>query len=62
MTAPNTDNFDVIVVGGGPAGIVAATQAARAGARTLLFEKSCILGRSMGQVVGAVASISAATK
>ncbi|WP_043582435.1 FAD-dependent oxidoreductase, partial [Geminisphaera colitermitum] len=35
---------DVLVTGGGPAGITAATQAARAGARTLLVEKSGILG------------------
>ncbi|PTY01995.1 FAD-dependent oxidoreductase [Verrucomicrobia bacterium LW23] len=36
--------YDVIVVGGGSAGICAAVQAARAGAHTLLLEKSGILG------------------
>ncbi|RRJ96277.1 FAD-dependent oxidoreductase [Opitutaceae bacterium TAV4] len=41
MTSPN---YDVLVVGGGPAGVVAAVQAARAGAHTLLVEKSGLLG------------------
>ncbi|EIP98414.1 pyruvate/2-oxoglutarate dehydrogenase complex, dihydrolipoamide dehydrogenase component [Opitutaceae bacterium TAV1] len=36
--------LDVVVIGGGPAGLVAATQAARAGACVLLVEKSGILG------------------
>jgi hypothetical protein len=36
--------YDVIVVGGGTAGVVAAIQAGRAGARTLLVEKTGILG------------------
>ncbi len=36
--------YDVVVVGGGPAGVVAAVQAARAGARALLVEKSGMLG------------------
>ena len=35
---------DVIVVGGGSAGVVAAIQAARAGAKTLLVEKNGMLG------------------
>ncbi len=42
--------FDVAVIGGGPAGICAAVQAARAGAKTLLVEKTGVLG---GQITSA---------
>jgi hypothetical protein len=38
------NSFDVIVVGGGPAGIIAALAAARVGAKTLLIEKNGFLG------------------
>ena len=38
------DSYDVVVVGGGTAGTIAAIQAGRAGARTLLVEKNGILG------------------
>lgn len=41
---PDFSRYDVIVIGGGPAGIPAAVQAARIGARTLLIEKSGLLG------------------
>lgn len=44
MTSDTPPSFDVIVVGAGPAGLTSAVQAARAGARTLLVEKSGILG------------------
>ena len=37
-------NYDVAVIGGGPAGSVAAIQAAQLGARTLLVEKNGMLG------------------
>lgn len=36
--------YDVVVIGGGTAGVVAAVQAGRAGARTLLVEKNGMLG------------------
>ena len=41
---PLDDSWDVIVVGGGPAGCAAATAAAREGARTLLLEATGMLG------------------
>lgn len=39
--------YDVIVVGGGPAGMLAAAQAATAGARVLLLEKNDQVGKKM---------------
>ena len=39
-----TKQYDVIVLGGGTAGVVAAVQAGRVGARTLLVEKAAALG------------------
>lgn len=43
-TLPLDDSWDVIVVGGGPAGCTAATAAAHEGARTLLVEATGCLG------------------
>ena len=43
---PLQDDWDVIVIGGGPTGCTAATSAAREGARTLLIEASGMLGGS----------------
>ena len=40
-------HFDIIVIGGGTAGVVAAIQAARAGGKTLLVEKNAIPGGTM---------------
>ena len=41
---PVLGEFDVVVVGGGPAGIVAATAAARSGRSTILIERHGFLG------------------
>ena len=38
------ENYDVLVAGGGFAGISAALAAARCGAKTVLLEKQCVLG------------------
>jgi len=43
-TLPLVDNCDVIVAGGGPAGIAAAISAARSGAKVRLFEAQGALG------------------
>ena len=43
--------FDVVVLGGGPAGITAAAAAARAGRSTLLIERYGFLG-GMGTAAG----------
>jgi len=45
MTA--STSYDVLVLGGGTAGMVAAIQAGRAGAKTLLVEKTGMLGGTM---------------
>jgi thioredoxin reductase (NADPH) len=39
--------FDVMIVGGGPAGLVAAMYASRMGMRTLLFERGLLGGRAV---------------
>jgi len=44
VPAGDTRETDVVVVGGGPAGSVAALQAARAGAKTTLIEMGSQLG------------------
>lgn len=41
---PHEGDYDIVVLGGGPAGVCAAVEAARNGARTLLVERSGMLG------------------
>ena len=48
---PVFGEFDVVVLGGGPAGVAAATAAAQAGQRTLLVEAYGFLG-GMGTAAG----------
>lgn len=44
LETPVIDEYDVIVVGGGPAGVGAALGAAQAGRKTLLIEQYAFLG------------------
>src|SRR5258707_8510242 len=48
---PLYGEYDIVVLGGGPAGIAAAVAAARAGRRTLLIERYGFLG-GMGTAAG----------
>ncbi|MBW7455497.1 NAD(P)/FAD-dependent oxidoreductase [Paenibacillus sepulcri] len=41
-------NYDVVIVGGGPSGLMASIAAAERGARTLLIDKGNKLGRKLG--------------
>jgi predicted Rossmann fold flavoprotein len=43
----NREKFDVLVIGGGPAGIMAAGKAAEAGKKTALLERNEFLGRKL---------------
>src|SRR5262245_21225115 len=45
------DVFDVVVVGGGPAGIAAAFSAGRLGVKTLLLERAGMLGGNVGNAL-----------
>jgi thioredoxin reductase (NADPH) len=45
-TTPNTDFYDVVIVGGGPAGLGAAVYAASEGLRTVLVERTATGGQA----------------
>ena len=44
MASTSKDSFDVLVIGGGPAGVIAALRAARLGARTALVTRDALGG------------------
>lgn len=46
-TSSTKAQYDTIIIGGGPAGLIAAITAARAGARVLLLEKNATLGKKL---------------
>lgn len=53
-----TETFDIIVVGGGGAGLMATLAAARLGRRVLLLEKNANLGGTTGLSVGSISTTS----
>ncbi|MFA6340645.1 MAG: NAD(P)/FAD-dependent oxidoreductase [Candidatus Paceibacterota bacterium] len=46
-TKENTNIWDVVVIGGGPAGLMAASTAGKFGAKALLLEKNEIMGKKL---------------
>ncbi len=60
MTRPDAENFDVAVVGGGPAGLAAAIAATDGGLRTILFAPPASFppGRTAALLHGSVAFLS----
>ena len=48
MKRENTENkYDLVVVGGGPSGMMMAITAAKGGARVLILEKNSSLGKKL---------------
>ena len=43
-TSPETPEFDVVIIGGGPAGLIAARDLAAAGARAVVLEEHASIG------------------
>lgn len=44
-------NYDVVVIGGGPAGLGAGLESSKTGARTLIIERDCRLGGILNQCI-----------
>ena len=56
MTAPADESFDVVVVGGGAAGLAAAIEASAVGRSVVLVEKNARLGGSTAWSVGSISA------